>query len=167
MGDAAAHMAQMYEDVRSAVRSMQHGSSHFWDVTMDFIHAIDWSERWIQAILTIEVALLLTAISWRHTPAVQLVLFAICAVVVVLAEPLNRLGAEYWEDFARQPYFDKRGGFITGVVLTPLLVIMLVCVVMYLSSVIAEMVTLKRSQLRHQLAHQRRLQARAGGKKSV
>jgi transmembrane protein 18 len=141
---------QIYADVRNAALGMQQGSAQFWNITMDYFHSIDWSERWIQALVGGEAALLLVTLVWRRKTSVQMSIFALCAAVMMLAEPLNKMGADYWEDFATQPYFDKRGGFMAGVVLVPLLLIMITCLVNYLVQVISEMVALKRRQLAKQ-----------------
>lgn len=148
----------VFDDVRQAARDLQRGSKDYWSSTLGFLHAVDWSEPWLQGLIGCEVGLLLAALIWRRTPHVQLAILVACGAIIWLAEPINRLCAEYWEAFATQPYFDKRGSFVAGVVLVPLLFVMLVCLCNFLTQVIGEMIALKRRQL---LASRKRDAARA------
>lgn len=120
----------------------------FYDAVMGFFHAIDWSEGWIQSILLFHVVLLLIAVTNRHNSAIQLSIFLVALGVVGCAEPLNGLGAEYWEEFATQPYFDKHGAFFSAVVSCPLVLVMLVVLVNCTVIAVSEMIVLKRKQLK-------------------
>ena len=122
----------------------------FYDVVMGFIHAIDWNERWIQSILLFHGFLLLTTLIYRRNSTVQLSIFLVALGVVGCAQPLNSLGAEYWEDFATQPYFDKYGAFFSALVSCPLVLVMLVVLVNCIWIAVSEMVSLKRRQLKHE-----------------
>jgi transmembrane protein 18 len=117
----------------------------------EFINAIDWSEWWIRAILGIHLILLLLVVVFHSTMSVQLSVFMFCVAIIVLAQPLNSLGAEYWEEFAKEPYFDKRGAFYSGVISSPLVIIMMLVLVNMVRSTIADMVKLKRQELRRHL----------------
>ncbi len=46
-----------------------------------------------------------------------------------LSERLNALGAQHWERFAGQNYFDRQGVFMSAVVSGPLLVAMFIVLV--------------------------------------
>ena len=118
-----------------------------------FVGAIDWSEWWIRSIVALHGVLLVTVVLGRRSTTVQLAVFALCCAIIFLAEPLNALGAEYWEQFATQPYFDKRGAFFSGVVSCPLVVIMVVVVANLVIDTIRTMVRVKRMQLRQQGAN--------------
>lgn len=52
------------------------GPSMIQDFT-EFIRAIDWSERWIQAILAVQACILLTLIIFRNNMIVQNTIFAL------------------------------------------------------------------------------------------
>jgi hypothetical protein len=125
-----------------------------YEAVAGFIHAINWNERWIQSILLLHGLLLLTALMYRRNSAVQLSIFVLALCIVGLAQPLNSLGAEYWEEFATQPYFDKYGAFFSAIVSCPLVLVMLVVLVNCIMIAVSEMVALKRRQLRHQTAKQ-------------
>jgi transmembrane protein 18 len=116
----------------------------------DFVAAIDWSERWIHAILFTHLLLLVILILYRKNSAVQIAVFLLACIIVFLAQPLNSLGAEFWEYFARQPYFDKRGAFFSGVVSLPLVLIMMLVVVNLVIDTVGAMWHLKRMELQRQ-----------------
>jgi hypothetical protein len=50
-------------------------------------------------------------------------------LVVLFGETLNSLGAQHWEAFATQPYFDANGVFFSAVISAPLMVIMFLVLV--------------------------------------
>jgi hypothetical protein len=53
-----------------------------------------------------------------------------CAALVVYnGEALNGLGAEHWQSFSKQPYFDGNGIFYSAVVSAPLMIIMFIILV--------------------------------------
>jgi transmembrane protein 18 len=145
------HLQQAFRD---QIRQLTSNNKDPWTLAREFIGAIDWSERWLQAILAMHAGLLALVLCCRRNQAVQIGVFLFAALAVFFAEPINALGAEYWEDFARQPYFDKRGAFYSGVVSVPLVLIMLVVVVNLVSGALTDMVMLKREQM-----HRRRIRA--------
>ena len=120
----------------------------FYDAVMGFFHAIDWRERWIQGILLFHVVLLVVAVTNRRSSSTQLTIFLVALGIVGCAQPLNGIGAEYWEEFATQPYFDKNGAFFSAVVSCPLVFVMLVAIVNCIMIAVSEMVKLKRKQLK-------------------
>ena len=137
-GDTVKEMQRQFKDIQRGKDPLT--------LLREFVGAIDWSERWIQAIVVLHLALLATTIWHRRNMLVQLTVFTFGATVIFMAEPLNALGAEYWEEFARQPYFDKRGAFYSGVVSLPLVVILLIVLVNLVSATIEDMVFVKRRQ---------------------
>ena len=134
-----------FKDIRRQLAEAQGGES-LWTHVREFIAAIDWSERWIQAIVGAHAITLLAVITWRRNVAMQLCVFGCAAAVVFFAEPINALGADYWEEFAKQPYFDKRGAFYSGVISLPLVLIMMVIVVNLVSCTLSDVILLKREQ---------------------
>jgi transmembrane protein 18 len=120
----------------------------FYEAVMGFVNAIDWNERWIQSILLFHGLLLVSALTYRRNSTLQLTVFVIAMSIVALAQPLNSLGAEYWEEFASQPYFDKNGAFFSAVVSCPLVLVMLVTLMNCVVIAVSEMVVLKRKQLK-------------------
>jgi transmembrane protein 18 len=51
------------------------------------------------------------------------------AVAIYLGKHINKLGAQHWELFAKQPYFDERGVFYSVVVSAPLILNMFIILV--------------------------------------
>lgn len=145
---------QLLKHAQASVGASGEQKEGFYDVVMGFIHAIDWNERWIQSILLFHGLMLLTALVYRGSSNVQLSIFLVALGVVWCAQPLNSLGAEYWEDFATQPYFDKYGAFFSAVVSCPLVLVMLVVLVNCIVIAVSEMVDLKRRQLKQQARKQ-------------
>lgn len=155
-GGVASSFEDLFEQVSGLIREFRYqhqeitrgkGPSQLFS---EFIAAIDWSERWIQAILATHVFLLVTVLWFRKNSAVQIAVFLLACMIVFLAQPLNSLGAEFWEHFARQPYFDKRGAFFSGAVSLPLVLIMIIIVVNLVIDTVTTMWHLKRMELQKQ-----------------
>ncbi|KAI8110120.1 hypothetical protein M9435_001799 [Picochlorum sp. BPE23] len=123
-----------------------------------FIRAIDWSERWIQAILAVQACILLTLIIFRNNMVVQNTIFALSVVVIYKADVLNAWGARHWEDFARHNYFEKNGAFVSAIISAPLLFGMLIVLVNLAIHFIQTLVLMKTEQLK---------KAKAKGKKKT
>lgn len=152
------------------------GPSMIQDFT-EFIRAIDWSERWIQAILAVQACILLTLIIFRNNMAVQNTIFALsgtslgvayytiiasilrmhvyynsddddAVVVIYKADALNAWGARHWEDFAKHNYFEKNGAFVSAVISAPLLFGMLIVLVNLAVHFIQTLVLMKTEQLK-------------------
>lgn len=155
---AASSIDEIFSKVSNLVREMKFQNQELvqgrspGQLLRAFVGAIDWSEWWIRGILAFHGVLLVIVVVGRRSSTVQLAVFALCCAIIFLAEPLNSLGAEYWEQFATQPYFDKRGAFFSGVVSCPLVIIMVVVVANLVIDTISTMVRVKRMQLRQQRA---------------
>ncbi|KAI8106746.1 hypothetical protein M9434_001400 [Picochlorum sp. BPE23] len=135
------------------------GPSMIQDFT-EFIRAIDWSERWIQAILAVQACILLTLIIFRNNMVVQNTIFALSVVVIYKADVLNAWGARHWEDFARHNYFEKNGAFVSALISAPLLFGMLIVLVNLAMHFIQTLVLMKTEQLK-------KAKAKAKGKKKT
>ena len=61
-----------------------------YDLAMGFIHAVDWSERWIQALIAAEVALLALVALTRGRQMVQCVIFVLTSCVDCRARARSR-----------------------------------------------------------------------------
>ena len=105
-----------------------------------FLHAIDWTETWLRALLASHAVLLSTVLIYRKSERIQGALFCACTTVVLAAERLNALGSARWESFAGQNYFDERGRFISIVLSTPLLVVTIVILINLLAIMTGMMV---------------------------
>jgi hypothetical protein len=133
-------------------------SHDFVSAWMEFLLAVDWTESWIQAILVMHLGLAAVAIFCRRNMTIQLVIFVTAVAIVALGEQLNALGAEFWEEFSRQPYFDKHGAFYSTVVAFPLILVMCGILINCCVRTTLDMIILKRRQLKHQAQQKQRLE---------
>ena len=116
--------------------------------TLGFIHAVDWKETWLIALLTTLLALLCFVLLTRRQTNMQCVLFVFLSVIVFTAENINNFLASHWTSFAKQPYFDKHGVFISTVLTGPLLIIMMTIVINLLRETVSLMIKSKRAEFR-------------------
>ncbi|GBF94331.1 hypothetical protein Rsub_06953 [Raphidocelis subcapitata] len=130
-----------------------------WEAVMAFVHAVDWKEPWIVALLAAQAALWLSAVLLRRSTAYLSAVFVGGAAVVFFGERLNALGAAHWRSFAGQPYFDGNGAFFAALVAGPLVLTLFTVLILYLLQVVGVMVEVKR----HQVLHSRRQQQAGGG----
>ncbi|KAG2483048.1 hypothetical protein HYH03_018077 [Edaphochlamys debaryana] len=159
MEELTGPLQSVFKDLKKHWREFQEAEP-FLHVVQGFIHAIDWKEPWIIAILVFHVVMISLALFTRKRPAIQGTVFVIAAGTVFMAERLNQLGAQHWERFAGQQYFDPRGVFMSVVVSGPLLLAMFILLVNYLLSCASMLVEAKKRELRYR-AKQRAREAKA------
>ncbi len=81
---------QIYAELRRAVKAANNGTSSsegFWDNLQGFLHAVDWQERWIQALLAGQLALLVLVLACRRNTSV------LGGVFLLLGEVVARRGS--------------------------------------------------------------------------
>ena len=78
----------------------------------------------------------------------RVTLLVIMGAVVRFGEKLNSYGADTWEEFATQNYFDKNGIFFTVVVSVPLLLLAFVMLILYLREASVLLVAVKKQELK-------------------
>ncbi|XP_028405962.1 transmembrane protein 18-like [Dendronephthya gigantea] len=125
------------------------------DGVLEYLKAIDWSQRWLIALMIIHVLIFLTIVLNQNRTNVLVVIFAILLVSVFFSEKLNSLAAANWKLFASEQYFDSSGLFISVVFSTPILFNSLIIIVIWLwdSSKMVSVVT-KHRRKRYQRAQQ-------------
>jgi transmembrane protein 18 len=69
-------------------------------------------------------------------------------LIVRSAERLNSYGAEHWESFATQNYFDRRGIFVAVMLCGPLLVFSFIMLVFFLKEASQLLVQVKTAELK-------------------
>ena len=87
--------------------------------------------------------------------APRLILMTIIFVVVRSAEWLNEKGAEHWESFATQNYFDKRGIFLAIMLSGPLLFDVLMMLLLFIREAAMLLVTVKRTEIQRKKESQK------------
>lgn len=146
-------IASLIEDVSAEIRKqwVQNfpANGSFTDSVLAFIHAVDWTEPWLIMLLTFHVIIFYMAIITRKNNNIQMGLFFSALFCVYMAERLNKLLAHNWASFARQPYFDHHGVFMSTVWSGPLLLISCAILVNGLLSLSSLMVQWKKAELRH------------------
>ena len=119
----------------------------------DFYSGVDWSEKWIRAVLfilavwcvmivvyrqdSLQIHLFTTSDCYRF----QLTAFLVNSAIVFGAKALNSLGQQilsqfmiyrqYWAYFATKNYFDENGFFISFFISIPMLLITAIQIVYY------------------------------------
>jgi len=133
-----------------------------------FRSAITWSETFIIGLVSFQILMFLLClyVSKRDrglTPRVCVLVFI--GVVVRSAEWLNGIGARYWERFATQDYFDKRGVFVGIMLCGPLLLDSLMMLFMFVSEASSLLIQVKKQDLKHK-KDQKQNKGNAGSTKS-
>ncbi|GIL66355.1 hypothetical protein Vafri_19849 [Volvox africanus] len=91
--------------------------------------------------------MLIVALTTRKRGAIQLSLFLLSGGIIFNAERLNRLGAQHWQKFAGQNYFDSAGVFMSAVVSGAQLIVMFIVLINYLISCAGMLVAAKKREL--------------------
>ena len=115
-------MVDVWNVIRNDAKSkgIKFAQPTFTSNVMGFYHAVNWQERWIQCILLFHVFVITLVIVTRNNSNIHSLLLAAICVTVYFAETFNTYGAENWETFSTQDYFDKNGVFVTVVFSAPL-----------------------------------------------
>lgn len=136
------------EEIRKKVNEVSEGGSIV-DGILGFVHAVDWTEKWIWGVLGLHILLLFFALFFRKSSNTQVGIFCFSLLSVYCAEIINGLGEKYWELFSKQKYFDKNGVFMSVMWSGPLLLISVVNLVNMMLSLTDLMVKWKRAELKH------------------
>ena len=159
MGDAAANLeAAMLNSLRSM---RQNATGSFVDDVMGFYHAIDWSERWLLALLFFHLCVWLVVVGTRRHNTVQMVLLVALLAVVRAAEWINGVAGRHWELFASQQYFDKHGVFVSVMLSVNLLLAAFFILGNALRASVAMLIEVKKKEFKHEA--KRKAKAAAGG----
>lgn len=114
-----------------------------------FAAAVDWHERWIQALLAFHALLWLTTILTRKRFGPQTFVFFLVTALVCSSETLNTYAHLNWRAFSKQDYFDSHGFFISVMFSGPLLLVAMFQMVNFLSTAAYLLVDVKREELKH------------------
>jgi hypothetical protein len=91
-----------------------------------FTSAVDWSERWIRALVAFHVLLWVTTVLSRKKFYWQCATFFFVTALVVASETLNTIAHLRWRSFSKQDYFDNHGFFVGVMYSGPLLLVAMV-----------------------------------------
>lgn len=118
-----------------------------------FRSAIRWSENFIVGLICFQIIVFLLCFYVSRKDrglASRVPLLVFIAIIVRSAERLNALGAEHWESFATQDYFDKRGVFVGIMLCAPLLLDSLMMLIFFMKEASTLLVQVKRNQIQQQ-----------------
>ena len=146
----------------ASLRSMrQNATGSFVDDVMGFYHAIDWSERWLLALLFFHLCVWLVVVGTRRHNTVQMVLLVALLAVVRSAEWINGVAGRHWELCASQQYFDKHGVFVSVMLSVNLLLAAFFILGNALRASVAMLIEVKKKEFKHEA--KRKAKAAAGG----
>eukprot|EP00741_Cyanophora_paradoxa_P025251 tig00000361_g24370.t1 len=128
-----------------------------------FLHAVDWSEPWIIALVAFHTFVFLFVIITRHRSTVQIVTFLVIMLLVYLSQAINAVCAAHWARFATQPYFDPNGIFISAVFSGPLLLTSIVQLLMCIYQSGSLLIKVKKAELKAQARRYKAAEAAGAG----
>jgi transmembrane protein 18 len=79
----------------------------------------------------------------------RLCMLIVIGIIVRSSEYLNTWGADHWEEFATQDYFDRRGVFVGIMVSGPLLLDSLIMLFLFVSEAGSLLVQVKKQEMKH------------------
>lgn len=116
-----------------------------------FRSAINWREPFILALLGAQVVIFLLCLLVSRRGggvAPRLIAMLLIAGLVRSADWLNSYGAENWQQFATQNYFDQRGIFVSIMLCGPLLVDSFIMLLFFLREAAQLLVQVKTAELK-------------------
>ncbi|GAQ82535.1 hypothetical protein KFL_001140230 [Klebsormidium nitens] len=147
MDEITAILEHVTGEVRKKFQEMSDGGS-IKDSILAFVHAVDWTEPWILALICAHMLLFFVAIFTRRRNNLQFVLFFTILATIYFAETINKLAGKHWKQFSRQHYFDPQGVFISVIFSGPLILISLILLVNSLYNLTQLIIEVKRAELR-------------------
>ena len=115
-----------------------------------FKSAVRWSEPFVVSLLVFQVVMFLLCV-WIARPnrgtAPRIAFMVTIGIIVRSSEYLNRMGAQRWETFATQDYFDKQGVFVLTFLSGPLLLDCIFLLMMFVREASQLLVQVKRNEL--------------------
>eukprot|EP01039_Chlorochromonas_danica_P010225 gene10225-11319_t len=151
-------LEELESHVQELIRKHSRAPRDAWESFEGFRHAIDWTEPFIQGILTFHIILLTLVFFTRKNVEIQFLIFILACGIVFFAENINFWAALHWRELTRQNYFDEHGVFMSIMVSMPLLVIAFIQLVNLLTIVSSELITTKRKEIQQKLKAQKKQQ---------
>jgi len=152
--------AAMREAMLRSMKGLNATETTFYEDAVGFYHAVDWSERWIQALGAFHLVAWLLVFFTRRQNEMQMVLLIVILGLVYSAEWINKYAAARWDQFATQKYFDDRGVFVSVTFCAPLLLLAFCILINALRSAMTLLVEVKKLQFQTE-ARQKSKQAKA------
>eukprot|EP00246_Nothoceros_aenigmaticus_P010033 TRINITY_DN26329_c0_g1_i1.p1 TRINITY_DN26329_c0_g1~~TRINITY_DN26329_c0_g1_i1.p1 ORF type:complete len:172 (-),score=22.83 TRINITY_DN26329_c0_g1_i1:405-920(-) len=147
--DLANIFDRLAADVRKQLLDASSNRGQIWEPVLGFVHAVDWTEPWLILVLLTHITLFFLAVVTRNNINVQMAIFLLGLGSVYYAERVNTILSRHWEKFARQPYFDRHGVFLSTIWSGPLLLVSTLILVNTLRTLVHLIVKWKRADLRY------------------
>ncbi|CAK0787368.1 hypothetical protein CVIRNUC_010588 [Coccomyxa viridis] len=144
----SAALDETFRDIREKFREAGK-EAKIWESLQAFAAAVDWTEPWIIGVLATHCLLLVLVLVFRKNWNLNMIIMVAAAAAVYNAQRINSYLHRHWAAFARQPYFDEQGVFISALMSAPLLAIMLVQLVSYLILTSQMLVEMKVKELKY------------------
>ncbi|KAK3284191.1 hypothetical protein CYMTET_8148 [Cymbomonas tetramitiformis] len=136
------------DQIKKTVKEHNKGATSVKQSFQAFLHAVDWTEPWLMALMCGHVFLFVFIIATRNHSNCQTFLFFLLLSLIYLSEPLNSFLSTHWQYFSSQAYFDRNGLFISAVFSGPLIIQLFIILVNSLILMTCLMVKVKRAQIR-------------------
>ncbi|PIK40861.1 putative transmembrane protein [Apostichopus japonicus] len=118
------------------------------DGVFSLLSHVDWSERWLQALLVFHILCFVATILTRFYTNIQAFLFIALLAIVFFAETINQYAALNFKHFSRLQYFDSGGLFISLVLCLPILLNCFVMLIFWLYRAGTMLVKVKKAKLK-------------------
>mmetsp|Transcript_41238 Transcript_41238/g.81103 ORF Transcript_41238/g.81103 Transcript_41238/m.81103 type:complete len:186 (-) Transcript_41238:128-685(-) len=140
-------IGSLNEQVYSMARESGNAPKNFREDVEAFIAAVDWSEKWIQALIAFQLVLWVTTVVTRNRFNWQVATFFFVSILVWGSETINTYAHLNWKAFSTQDYFDPKGFFFSTVFAGPLLMLAMFQMVNFLWTAANLLVDVKREEL--------------------
>eukprot|EP00613_Pedinella_sp_CCMP2098_P010103 CAMPEP_0171672812 /NCGR_PEP_ID=MMETSP0990-20121206/52205_1 /TAXON_ID=483369 /ORGANISM="non described non described, Strain CCMP2098" /LENGTH=181 /DNA_ID=CAMNT_0012258159 /DNA_START=100 /DNA_END=646 /DNA_ORIENTATION=+ len=99
-------IGSLNEQVYSMARESGNAPKNFREDVEAFIAAVDWSEKWIRALIAFQLVLWVTTVVTRNRFNWQVATFFFVSILVWGSETINTYAHLNWKAFSTQDYFE-------------------------------------------------------------
>jgi len=148
--NAASPLNGIADNVLGDIMRKQTRPNTTWENVLAFKSAITWKEPFILFLLAFHLCIILFTVytTRRGGLGSRFALLAVIAIIVRSAETFNGWGAQHWESFATQDYFDDRGVFVGLMLSGPLLLASFCMLIAFLKEASGLLVEVKTMELK-------------------
>jgi hypothetical protein len=148
-------MNDITSQIKHLMKETSKAPSDFKEHYQAFISAINWNETFIYYLLLFHIILLIIMLLTRKNIDIQCGIFFIICISIYLSERINTWCHNNWQLFTTQDYFDKQGVFSSIMFSGPLLLILFIQLLNFLSLASSTLIQVKRMELKQKLQAQK------------
>ena len=119
-----------------------------------FTSAINWKEPFIRCLIAFHIIIFIIMIVTRKNIDIQFIIFMVLCFSVYMSERINTWSHMHWQTFSTQDYFDKQGVFSGMMFSGPMLIILFIQLLSFLSLASSSLIQVKRMELKHKKSQQ-------------